>query len=199
MLQENWLGWTEEIVYKDFDRDQNKQYPPQQDLDIIHRFLNDLGPFLNSLIKEGSNFAKLLNNDRENAMIQNAYYDANEVLHDCLETDVWKQDFWKERGSYYSVFRSNPVRDAGLTGSSLRAKLHLLRKLWKRTYERVKSAGRAAIDLLDDIDIKLFRKTLSFLNSFLGSVAKAFPPIEAMKEVKDLTEGFIDILEQPTN
>jgi hypothetical protein len=199
MLSEKWLDWTEEIAFDKYEDSDNREYPDQGDLDILRRFLGDIGPFLNSLIKEQTNFIKLLNNDKELGLIQNAYSQTRSIMIDCLESKVWKQDFWKERGSYYSVFRSNLVRDAGLTGSNLRIKLHLLRKLWKKTVTYVKSTGQEVIDFLDSVQGKLLKKILSFLNKFLSSVAAAFPPVEAMKEFKDVFEGFVDVIKEPAN
>jgi hypothetical protein len=86
-----------------------------------------------------------------------------------------------------SVERGDPVyeelRVCGLTGNSLRMKAGVGRVLFKELDDSAEQTSAG---------LRIFGRNLKFplkwVNSLLGSLAKVFPPLEAVKEFKEHVE-----------
>jgi len=89
------------------------------------------------------------------------------------------------------------IKSSGLTGQQLRTKIEMLNKLWENVYSFIYNTAQKIIDFSNNKLVKLVRKFLSFLNSFLSSLISAvgafIPGVDSMKEIKDLIEGYLDL------
>jgi len=91
------------------------------------------------------------------------------------------------------------INNAGLNPDYLILKMELLNKLWTNVVDYINKAGARIIDFSNNELVKLIRMFLSYLNSFLDSLKSVFPFIEAMKEFKDILEGYFDLAEEFNN
>lgn len=87
-------------------------------------------------------------------------------------------------------------KEAGLTRNSLLVKLSVLERLYKKIVEHVKRWARSIADALrKQIQQvwKALRSFLSYLNKLMSSIKHVLPPMEALKEVKDVVEASLDL------
>ena len=77
----------------------------------------------------------------------------------------------------------------GFTRSSLQIKGRRLNKLWEDVKKSSESVGRFVFRPF----FKKMLKFLEFLNKILGSLLKVIPATEAIKEIKDFGESYIEV------
>lgn len=89
------------------------------------------------------------------------------------------------------------IESAGLTKQQLKTKFSMLNKLWLNVYNFLDKIGTRIIDFSNNDLVKVIRKFLTFLNSFISSIISAvgmiIPGVDSMKEIKDLIEGYFDL------
>ena len=90
----------------------------------------------------------------------------------------------------------NQLQQIGFTGNSLQLKAKLLNKLWKDVIEEDYSISGKMIDFAQKKIVKLVRKFLHFLNSVLNSLKLFLPPLDAIKEVKEVMENYLKIADE---
>ena len=138
---------------------------------LTHPPINDLNDFLNEVEKLFDDIIEkwgdLLFREEYRQPLADAWYELKDALP-ALKTRV----------SDPSSELEDRLKEVGLSGRQLSAKLLGLNSVW----ERFRKFGT----------IKLLRKLLEFINDVLGSLGVAVPGIEALDELKKLMEKWLD-------
>ena len=126
-------------------------------------------------------------------------------LHDQIH-GAWTRvqeriDGLKEALARPTSQQEEELREAGLAGSELALKHDLFQSLWDRFQKQARSNSfwfwRRYRNFLFPgfwryLGFFLLDRLFALANSFLGSLAKAFPPAEAIAEFKELMEVLVD-------
>jgi len=158
------------------------------DLENVLGFLDNL-PFNLEFLFRQQSFQDLfqLNIDDKYFVDKELFYASMYEAFSILKTDI---DYFMQ-GRFRYRFRGGRVRMLeliGFSGNSLRLKANLLNSLW----EKVLKAGDGIVDFANNNIVKAVRKFLTYLNSMLGSLKELIPGVEAVKEFKECSEGFLD-------
>ena len=166
------------------------------DLENVIRFIETLPENLQEICKDDS-FSQLLDRDYKRYQINyllfmEAFEEAREVLK--LNLDLFKFQISDNDPDQQEnlIVISDILKDIGFSGSSLKLKAGLLSKLWSA----VVSAGDGIISFASNPVVKALRKFLSYLNSLLGSLKELLPGIDAIKEIKEIIESYLNVAEE---
>jgi hypothetical protein len=166
--------------------------PDTDSLDLLLAFLEDLPKGLNQFIDADTSdlegfIQELDNPDLTYAGTVALYEEASTILY---------QELAALRALPLNGYRANQLRAVlaieGLTGDSLRLKLSLLNALWEKFYERWNQTA-GTIFTANGIIKRILKKFLDYLNALLESIGEGLPGTRAIKELKEVIEGYLDL------
>ncbi|MCY1484903.1 hypothetical protein D3C87_70980 [compost metagenome] len=92
----------------------------------------------------------------------------------------------------FIAYSNHVLSEIGFIGDSLLLKARVLDKLW----DGVKDKGQQVINFANRPFMRALRKCLTYLNSLLGSLSKYIPGADALKEIKDTGESYLQAGEE---
>ena len=173
----------------------------ENDNETVLHFLKTLSFKISELFnEEHSNYFITLNVPYTDSdliselLFRDAFEEATLQLQEGLKKYKEKHIFIVRSPQYVSL--NKRLEKIGFTKKSLELKIRTLNFHWKRLVEKVNSTTEKIIDFSVNPIVKLVRKLLSYLNSILGSLAKAIPSVEAIKEMKEVLESYLGVAEE---
>lgn len=168
-----------------------KELPNRIELFIKSTNLNEVADKMND---ENLSYASF-----EKAFTESKYYFESNYLISLRYLKLDKIYSSPKKPNKYKLF-SKGLESAGLTKEQLKVKIAMLNKMWLDVYDYINKYGIKIIEFSSNELVKLIRKFMTLLNSFISSIVKAigpfFPGLESIKEIKDLLEGYFDLAER---
>lgn len=171
------------------------------DITIVMTFLKDLPGNLKALVdSKNSTFKEFLNtfdnHGINSSLFEKAFSDATDEfeINFIMEDRSLKLDEILQNNIRKERFARDLQRN-GLTRESLRLKVNTLKLLWNNVMVGANTVAQGIIDFANKQVVKLLQKFFTYLNSFLGSISKVFTGLEAIKEIKEIIEAYLNIAE----
>jgi hypothetical protein len=84
----------------------------------------------------------------------------------------------------------------GFTGNSLELKANLLNRRLRQLFQTMQKLGKDIVDFAIKPLVKLIRALLKFLNKLFESLKIVIPGLDAIKEIKDVGEEYLDVADE---
>ena len=173
----------------------------KSDLTNVLNFLDALPDNMYQFInKDTSNFIETyiqVEENEEGTLLLEAFNEAKEELTSALKNKRRRINLDTIIGDNTEArMAAEELRTIGFTGNSLKLKATLLNRIWAEIVEIVEKVGQGIMDFADNKLIKLVRKFLNLLNSMLASLKTFLPPLDGLKEIKEILENYMTFAEK---
>jgi len=128
------------------------------------------------------------NSDDKNNISPDQFFRAFDEAEKVLYQGLQGIDQQLKDDDFFDGF-DNQLTMVGFTRTSLQIKGRRLNKLWDDVKRSSENVGQFVFRPF----FKTMLKFLGFLNKVLGSLLKVIPATEAIKEIKDFAESYIDV------
>lgn len=152
----------------------------EEDLGMVFNFIRRIPRNLETIMESG--FYNLL----ETKDISGLNFKSFKAAFNEMENSI--DNFFRGSNEIFRESKSILIKDAGLIGANLRLKADLLNHLWEKVIGKIKEIGSELTNLWDRRIVPYLSDFLKYLNVLLGSIVSVFPPLEIVKEFKDLIE-----------
>jgi len=171
-----------------------------EDIDIVLDFAGKVSVNLR-IIFDDYKFRERLDRDEKFGITADLFFSSlDEAERSILETINGYKDILslpednQEKIDFIDHSRQ-VFSEIGFSDNSLQLKGRILDKLWNDVKER----GQQLIDFTNRPLMRAIRKFLTYLNTILGSLSKYIPGADALKEIKDTGESYLQVGEEFRN
>lgn len=170
------------------------------DIDTVLNFAKTVSDNVRAIFDD-HNFVEVLERDREYGITAELFFSSlDEAERNILETvrqyrAILSLPEDNQEKINFINYSHQVLDEIGFSNDSLQLKARVLDRLWTG----VKSKGQQFIDFSNRPLMKFLRKFLTYLNSVLGSLSKYIPGADALKEIKDTGESYLQTGEELRN